>query len=84
MYYGEPYTSYCELTWVKYRGQVAILFDYESEWILKTQRQGDKFSYIELIFNWYSSIRANGILSKLMFLNHLLSSSDSLVAPKKV
>ena len=40
---------------------VALVFDYESQWAWETQPQGQDFSYIELVLRYYRALRKQGI-----------------------
>jgi len=42
------------------RAPVALVFDYEAEWVLSIQPQGREFSYKAHVFEWYSAIRRLG------------------------
>lgn len=39
---------------------VALIFDYESQWLFETQPQGEAFQYIWLVFAHYSALRKLG------------------------
>jgi beta-galactosidase len=41
--------------------KVAIVFDYEAQWVIDIQRQGADFNYIELCFRWYEAARRLGL-----------------------
>lgn len=41
--------------------QVAIVFDYEAAWMHEIQPQGRGFSYLALVFAWYTAIRKLGV-----------------------
>ena len=43
------------------RAQVAILFDYTSDWAWKTQPQGRGFDYFRLVFSTYQALRKAGL-----------------------
>jgi beta-galactosidase len=43
------------------RAAVALLFDYEADWIVQIQRHGADFDYQRLVFEWYSCLRAMGL-----------------------
>jgi beta-galactosidase len=43
------------------RAPVALLFDYEADWIVQIQRHGADFDYQRLVFEWYSCLRAMGL-----------------------
>lgn len=40
---------------------VALVFNYESEWVTETQPQGRGFSALRLAFEWYSALRRQGL-----------------------
>ena len=40
---------------------VALVFNYESEWVTDTQPQGRGFSAMRLAFEWYSALRQQGL-----------------------
>ena len=39
------------------RSSVALLFDYEADWITQTQPHGADFDYQQVVFEWYSALR---------------------------
>ncbi len=43
------------------RADVALVFDYESEWAWKIQPQGKDFSYLGLVMAFYTALRRHGI-----------------------
>lgn len=43
------------------RADVALVFDYESQWAWEIQPQGRDFSYIELVMRYYRALRRYGI-----------------------
>ncbi|WP_026479181.1 beta-galactosidase [Ahrensia sp. 13_GOM-1096m] len=43
------------------RADVALVFDYESQWAWEIQPQGKDFSYIELVMRYYRALRRQGI-----------------------
>ena len=43
------------------RGDVALVFDYASDWALETQPQGRGFSYFWLVFHIYKGLRRLGL-----------------------
>jgi beta-galactosidase len=43
------------------RADVALVFDYESEWAWKIQPQGKDFSYFSLVMAFYTALRRHGI-----------------------
>jgi beta-galactosidase len=40
---------------------VALIFDYESQWLLDIQPQGAGFDYLRLVFEWYGALRRLGV-----------------------
>jgi beta-galactosidase len=40
---------------------VALVFSYEAAWVIGIQPQGQSFRYLELVFQWYSALRAKGL-----------------------
>ncbi|HQT90099.1 MAG: beta-galactosidase [Acidiphilium sp. 37-64-53] len=40
---------------------VALVFDYESQWLIETQPQGSNFQYMALVFQTYSALRRLGL-----------------------
>jgi beta-galactosidase len=43
------------------RAPVALVFSYEAAWVIGIQPQGASFRYLELVFEWYSALRARGL-----------------------
>ena len=43
------------------RAPVALLFDYEADWVFEAQRHGADFDYQHLVFEWYSALRELGL-----------------------
>jgi beta-galactosidase len=43
------------------RADVALVFDYESEWAWKIQPQGRDFSYLTLVMAFYTALRRHGV-----------------------
>jgi len=43
------------------KGDVALVFDYESAWAWATQPQGADFDYFRLCFSWYRALRRLGL-----------------------
>ncbi len=43
------------------KAKVALVFDYEAQWVFEIQPQGKDFSYIELCFRWYEAARRLGL-----------------------
>ena len=75
------------------RADVALVFDYESQWAWKIQPQGKDFSYLELVLTFYRALRRAGVSldvvaptaeavkgRKLVLLPGLFSPSEEFVA----
>ena len=43
------------------RAPVALVFNYDGAWMHEVQPQGRSFSYLELVFTWYTSLRRHGV-----------------------
>jgi beta-galactosidase len=43
------------------RAAVALVFDYETQWMFEIQRQGKGFDYQTLVFDYYESLREIGL-----------------------
>ena len=43
------------------RAPVALVFDYEADWVCEIEPQGRSFHYIELVFRWYEAVRRLGL-----------------------
>lgn len=43
------------------KAPVALVFDYESSWVLRVQPQGKDFDYAELTLRWYEAVRRHGV-----------------------
>ncbi len=46
---------------VPVKAPVALVFSYEAAWVIGIQPQGQSFRYLELVFEWYSALRARGL-----------------------
>jgi beta-galactosidase len=44
-----------------HKAKVALVFDYASHWAVETQRQGASFSYFDLVFEHYRTLRKLGL-----------------------
>jgi beta-galactosidase len=69
---GEPDTACAEITQLKeelclfdgeapQRGDVALVFDYESAWAINIQPQASEFVYITEVFRFYRAVRRLGL-----------------------
>jgi beta-galactosidase len=43
------------------QAHVALAFSYAAAWVIGIQPQGQSFRYLELVFTWYSALRARGL-----------------------
>ena len=43
------------------RAPVALVFDYEADWVCEIEPQGQSFRYLELVFRWYEAVRRLGL-----------------------
>lgn len=43
------------------KARVALVFDYEAQWLFEAQPQGASWSYPALVFEWYSALRRFGL-----------------------
>lgn len=43
------------------KAKVAMVFDYEAQWVIEIQPQGKDFRYVELAFRWYEAARRLGL-----------------------
>lgn len=46
---------------VAVKAPAALVFSYEAAWVIGIQPQGQSFRYLELVFEWYSALRARGL-----------------------
>lgn len=60
---------------------IALIFDYESQWLFETQPQGQNFSYISLVFEWYSACRKLGLNIDVVGKNANLSGYKGILVP---
>ncbi|MFU7527585.1 beta-galactosidase [Qipengyuania sp. ASV99] len=43
------------------QASVALVFSYEAAWVCGIQPQGQSFRYLELVYEWYSALRRQGL-----------------------
>lgn len=43
------------------KAPAALVFSYEAAWVIGIQPQGASFRYLELVFEWYSALRCQGL-----------------------
>lgn len=46
---------------VAVKAPAALVSSYEAAWVIGIQPQGQSFRYLELVFEWYSALRARGL-----------------------
>ncbi|GAB7525187.1 beta-galactosidase [Paraburkholderia sp. 2C] len=63
------------------RAPVALLFDYEADWIVQIQRHGADFDYQRVVFEWYSVFRSMGIDVDMLSPHADVSGYALVVAP---
>ena len=63
------------------RSSVALLFDYEADWIMQTQPHGADFDYQQVAFEWYSALRELGVDVDFVSPHADLSGYPLVVAP---
>ena len=63
------------------RAPVALVFDYEAEWITQIQPQGADFRYGELAFLWYQAVRRLGLDVDIVAPGAALDGYALVVAP---
>jgi beta-galactosidase len=63
------------------RASVALLFDYEADWVIETQRHGADFDYQFYVFEWYSTLRALGLDVDIVSARADVSEYRLVVAP---
>lgn len=63
------------------RAGVALLFDYEADWTIEIQPHGKDFSYMGLVFEYYSTLRELGLDVDIVTRHSDLSAYALLVVP---
>ncbi|WP_206957136.1 beta-galactosidase [Trinickia acidisoli] len=63
------------------RASVALLFDYEADWVIETQRHGIDFDYQHVVFEWYSALRELGLDVDIVSARSDLRAYRLVVAP---
>ncbi|WP_170763586.1 beta-galactosidase [Ruegeria lacuscaerulensis] len=64
---------------VQEKAEVAILFDYASEWAWATQPQGAGFDYFRLVFSAYRALRRAGLSVDFVSANDIPSNSYKMI-----
>jgi beta-galactosidase len=60
---------------------VALIFDYESQWLLDIQPHGVNFSYLRLVYGFYSALRQLGIDLDILPVDAPLDGYRAVVIP---
>lgn len=63
------------------RAKVALLFDYQADWVIDIQPHGKSFSYMALVFEYYSSLRELDLDVDIVTQDGDLSGYAMIVAP---
>ncbi|WP_233888635.1 beta-galactosidase [Paraburkholderia flagellata] len=63
------------------RAQVALVFDYETQWMFEIQRHGASFDYQTLAFDYYSALRELGLDVEIVSRHADLSTYRLVVVP---
>jgi beta-galactosidase len=63
------------------RAQVALVFDYETQWVFEIQPQGQDFRYVELCFRWYEAARRLGLDIDIVKPGHSLKGYALVLVP---
>ncbi len=63
------------------RAQVALVFDYETQWVFEIQPQGQDFRYVELCFRWYEAARRLGLDIDIVRPGHSLKGYALVLVP---
>jgi beta-galactosidase len=63
------------------RASVAVVFDYETQWMFEIQRHGKSFDYQTLVFDYYASLRELGLDVDIVSSKADLSSYRLVVVP---
>ena len=60
---------------------VALVFDYEAAWMHEIQPQGRSFSYLALVFTWYTALRRLGVDIDIVAPGTDLSNYRAVIVP---
>lgn len=63
------------------RAPVALLFDYEADWVIETQRHGADFDYQHWVFEWYGALRVLGLDIDIVSAHADVSAYRLVIAP---
>ncbi|MEL7486062.1 MAG: beta-galactosidase [Pseudomonadota bacterium] len=61
--------------------RVALLFDYETQWLFEAHPHGRAWSYPKLVFEWYSALRQCGFVIDVIGAHTDFTAYDLLLAP---
>ena len=63
------------------QAEVALIFDYEAQWLFETQPQGRSFNYARLAFQFYTGLRRKGLNVDIVNPSASLSGYKLIVIP---
>ncbi|MGB0262110.1 MAG: beta-galactosidase [Henriciella sp.] len=63
------------------KSRVALLFDYEADWLFDIQPQGQSFNYARLCFDFYTGLRKLGVDVDFISRNDAYTDYDVIVVP---
>ena len=63
------------------QSDVALIFDYEAQWLFETQPQGRSFNYAQLAFLFYTALRRMGLNVDIVGPNASLTGYKLIVVP---
>ncbi|MEO0982104.1 MAG: beta-galactosidase [Pseudomonadota bacterium] len=63
------------------QARVALLVDYEAQWVFETQRQGAAWSYPRLLLDWHGAARRLGVDVDIVSSGSILEGYDLLLVP---
>ncbi len=63
------------------RGDIALMIDYDAEWSLEIQPQGQEFSYLRWAFEIYQSLREHGLDVDIVGPQHAFDGYKALILP---
>lgn len=63
------------------KSRVALLFDYEADWVFAFQPQGQSFNYARLCFEFYTALRKQGVDVDFIARNDSYIDYDVIVVP---
>ncbi len=60
---------------------VALVFSYEAAWVCGIQPQGKSFRYLEMVYEWYSALRRQGLDVDIVEFGARLDGYSAIVVP---